>query len=71
MARVVVTGGSGQAGRAVVNDLVTSGYEVLNVGISPHPRDGAQFLNGDITDMCQTISAFEGADASLPSPLRY
>ena len=63
MARVVVTGGSGKAGRAVVNDLVTSGYEVLNVGISPHPRDGAQFLTGDITDMCQTISAFEGADA--------
>jgi nucleoside-diphosphate-sugar epimerase len=34
MTRVVVTGGSGKAGRAVVDDLVASGYEVLNVDIA-------------------------------------
>ena len=73
MTRVVVTGGSGKAGRAVVDDLVASGYEVLNVDISAHPRDDAQFLNADVTDFGQTISAFEGADsivhlAAIPAP---
>jgi NADP-dependent 3-hydroxy acid dehydrogenase YdfG len=30
---IVVTGGSGKAGRAVVRDLVEHGYDVLNVDI--------------------------------------
>jgi len=34
MKRIVVTGGSGKAGRAVVRDLVEHGYEVLNVDIA-------------------------------------
>ena len=73
MTRVVVTGGSGKAGRPVVDDLVASGYEVLNVDIAVHPRDDAQFLNADITDLGQAISALEGADAvvhlaAIPAP---
>ena len=31
MAKIVVTGGSGKAGRACVKDLLAHGYEVLNV----------------------------------------
>ena len=36
--RVVVTGGSGKAGRGVVRDLQKHGYEVLNVDRSPRPN---------------------------------
>jgi len=35
MKRIVVTGGSGKAGRAVVRDLREHGYEVLNVDLAP------------------------------------
>lgn len=35
MKQVVVTGGSGKAGRAVVRDLVEHGYDVLNVDLVP------------------------------------
>ncbi len=35
MTRVVVTGGSGKAGRACVRDLVTHGYEVVNADLVP------------------------------------
>ena len=35
MKKIVVTGGSGKAGRAVVRDLLDHGYEVLNVDIAP------------------------------------
>src|SRR6476620_11742166 len=31
MAKVIVTGGSGKLGRAVLKDLVANGYEVLNI----------------------------------------
>ena len=31
MAKVLVTGGSGKLGRAVLKDLVANGYDVLNI----------------------------------------
>ena len=31
MTKVIVTGGSGKLGRAVLKDLVANGYEVLNI----------------------------------------
>ena len=45
----------------------------MSIDISPRPRDDAQFLNADITDLGQTISAFEGTDAivhlaAIPAP---
>ena len=33
MSRVVVTGGAGKAGRAVVRDLLEHGYDVVNVDL--------------------------------------
>ena len=36
--RVIVTGGSGKAGRAVVRDLQKQGHEVLNVDQRPSPE---------------------------------
>jgi nucleoside-diphosphate-sugar epimerase len=35
MTRVVVTGGSGKAGRACVRDLLAHGYEVANADLVP------------------------------------
>ena len=35
MTSIVVTGGSGKAGRAVIRDLLAHGYAVLNVDIVP------------------------------------
>jgi nucleoside-diphosphate-sugar epimerase len=76
---VVVTGGSGKAGRAVVRDLVEHGHTVLNVDRVP-PADGsAAFMPADLTDYGQTLEALSGAGvvpgieavvhlAALPSP---
>ena len=33
--KIVVTGGSGKAGRAIVRDLLEHGYEVLNADLAP------------------------------------
>ena len=35
MAKVIVTGGSGKLGRAVLRDLVANGYDVLNLDQNP------------------------------------
>ena len=78
---VVVTGGSGKAGRAVVRDLVEHGHTVLNVDRVP-PTGGAAgstFMPADLTDYGQTLEAVSGAGvvpgieavvhlAALPSP---
>lgn len=73
MARVVVTGGSGKAGRAVVRDLVESGHDVLNVDmVAPGERVG-RFLRADLTELGEAIEALHGADsvvhlAAIPAP---
>ncbi len=38
MKRIIVTGGSGKAGRAVVADLLEHGYDVLNLDIRRRKR---------------------------------
>src|SRR4029077_20989263 len=73
MHQVVVTGGSGKAGRAVVRDLVDHGYEVVNVDLTPSPEPVAPFLRADLTDLGETIEALRGADAvvhlaAIPAP---
>lgn len=85
MAKVVVTGGSGKAGRAVVRDLLQHGHDVLNVDRVPSPESGgpdppAPFLPADLTDFGQTLEALSGAEvlpgveavvhlAAIPSPV--
>ena len=73
MKRVVVTGGSGKAGRAVVRDLLENGYDVLNVDIAPAAEAAARFLKIDLTDYGQTVEALRDADAvvhlaAIPAP---
>jgi len=73
MKRIVVTGGSGKAGRAVVRDLVEHGYEVLNVDVLPSREPIAPFIKADITDLGQAFEVLQGADAvvhlaAIPAP---
>jgi nucleoside-diphosphate-sugar epimerase len=80
MAKIVVTGGSGKAGRAVVRDLVKHGHEVLNVDRVPSPEPAAPYLPADLTDFGQTLEALSGGEhmrgveavvhlAAIPSPM--
>lgn len=83
--RIVVTGGSGKAGRAVVRDLLEHDHEVLNVDLVPSaesssPDSPAPFLAADLTDHGQALEAIGGGEAmrdvqavvhlaAVPSPL--
>ena len=73
MEHVVVTGGSGKAGRAVVADLAEHGFDVLNVDVaaSLHPDDPTRVA--DLTDLAHAIESLRGADAvvhlaAIPAP---
>ncbi len=71
--KIVVTGGSGKAGRAVVRDLLEHGYEVLNVDLTPSRESLAPYLKVDLTDLGQAIEVLHGADsvvhlAAIPAP---
>jgi nucleoside-diphosphate-sugar epimerase len=73
MTRVVVTGGSGKAGRAVVADLLEHDYDVVNVDVVPAAGQAAPFLRADLTDLGQTIESLRGAAAvvhlaAIPAP---
>ncbi len=73
MKNVVVTGGSGKAGRAVVRDLVAHGYNVLNVDVAPSRDPICRFLKTDLTDLGQTYEALANAEAvvhlaAIPAP---
>ena len=71
--RVVVTGGSGKAGRWVVRDLRERGHDVLNVDLV---RDGSAHglcVVADLTDLGQAHDVIRGADAvvhlaAIPAP---
>lgn len=58
MARIAVTGGSGKLGRAVVDDLIAHGDEVVNLDVAaPRPA-----LKIDLTDYGQTVEALTRID---------
>lgn len=61
MGKVLVTGGSGKLGRAVLKDLVTNGYDVLNVDQAP-PREAlCPFVRADLTDFGQVVQLVTGS----------
>jgi nucleoside-diphosphate-sugar epimerase len=68
--RIVVTGGSGKLGRAVVADLVGHGHEVWNVDLAP-AREAAgaatRFTRVDLTDFGQVYELFQGIDEGWDS----
>ena len=60
---IIVTGGSGQAGRACVKHLKSSGYDVVNVDLVPPPEDlGVPFVQAELRDFGQTVAALSRID---------
>jgi len=74
MKTIVVTGGSGKAGRAALRQLSEEGYRLLNVDRqAPAEPLPARFIPTDLDDYGQTIDVLEGADAvvhlaAIPGP---
>jgi nucleoside-diphosphate-sugar epimerase len=71
--RIVVTGGSGKAGRWVVRDLRGHGHDVLNVDVVHDGSAHGQCLLADLADPGQAHEALSGADAvvhlgAIPAP---
>jgi nucleoside-diphosphate-sugar epimerase len=59
MKNVVVTGGSGKAGRAVCRDLVAHGYNVLNIDMQPSSDPVCPFYKVDLSDYGQVVDAMQ------------
>jgi nucleoside-diphosphate-sugar epimerase len=71
--KVVVTGSSGKAGRAVVTELLAHDYEVGAVDLVPPADAGDPYVHADVTELGQTVECLAGADAvihlaAIPAP---
>jgi nucleoside-diphosphate-sugar epimerase len=71
--KVVVTGASGKAGRAVVRDLLEHELEVLGVDLVAPAESPAALLLADLTDFGQAVECLAGVDAvvhlaAIPAP---
>lgn len=71
--RIIVTGGSGKAGRAVVADLRDHGLEVVNVDVAASRHPDEPTLVADLTDLGQVFDLLQGASAvihlaAIPAP---
>jgi nucleoside-diphosphate-sugar epimerase len=72
--RICVTGAGGQAGRAVVRDLLEHGYDVAATDLVASRNElEAGMLRADLADYGQALEALEGAEAvihlaNVPAP---
>ncbi len=65
MKNIIVTGGAGKAGRAVVRDLRDHGYLVEVLDLIEPENPGDYFTYVDLTDYGQAFSALRGTDCHL------
>ena len=64
MKKIAVTGGSGGAGRYVVEELIDKGYDVVNLDMAqPRFESNAHFIAVNMTDYGSVFSAMHGCDA--------
>ncbi|WP_394194706.1 NAD(P)-dependent oxidoreductase [Microbacterium foliorum] len=65
MARIVVLGGTGYAGRHIVSEAVSRGHDVIAISRSTPTDavDGASYVQGSALDASSLANAFDGADA--------
>jgi nucleoside-diphosphate-sugar epimerase len=61
--KLVVTGASGKAGRAVVRDLLEHGHDVLALDVVPPADDSAPSLLADLREFGQTVECLADAEA--------
>ncbi|MGN7861381.1 NAD(P)-dependent oxidoreductase [Microbacterium sp. 22303] len=64
MARIVVIGGTGYAGRHIVQEAASRGHEVVSISRSEPsaPVDGVTNVQGSVTDLDALGDVFENAD---------
>jgi nucleoside-diphosphate-sugar epimerase len=55
---MIVTGGTGKVGQAVIRHLVDRGYDVVNVDVRVPAEPVCRCLTADLTDLGQVIDAF-------------
>jgi nucleoside-diphosphate-sugar epimerase len=65
MAAVVVTGGSGKAGRATIRALLEHGHSVINVDAAPPVERLCHHLKADLTDLGQAVDALRRATGTV------
>jgi nucleoside-diphosphate-sugar epimerase len=65
MASIVVTGGSGKAGRAVIRDLLAHGHRVMNVDLAPPAEPLCHFFKADLNDYGQAVDALRRAAGTV------
>lgn len=63
--KVVVTGGSGKAGRACVADLIAHGHQVFNVDNVIPTESVCPFIVADLADFGQTLDALSSVDTGI------
>ncbi|MFN8619237.1 MAG: NAD(P)-dependent oxidoreductase [Chloroflexota bacterium] len=65
MERIIVTGGSGKAGRETVRNLQRHGYQVRNLDIAAPANTDVPTVVVDLTDYGATFAAMHGFDAVI------
>ena len=63
--KIFVTGGSGKAGKHLIQYLLENGYSVVNADLVPLVMNGVDNINLDITDSGQVFNALSGY-ANIP-----
>src|SRR6266480_2928821 len=65
MKSVIVTGGSGKAGRAAIRELLKHGYQVMNVDIAAPAEQLCHFMRTDLNDLGQVVDALRLAAGTI------
>jgi nucleoside-diphosphate-sugar epimerase len=65
MKSVIVTGGSGKAGRAAIRELLKHGYQVMNVDIAAPAEQLCHFMKTDLNDLGQAVDAVRLAAGTI------